>query len=124
MLINLFIGAWLSISPLPGQSDTTSVVLVEWWHTADKTITFDIELYSITDSTKDYVIYDIIKIDSIINTSGFIERPVNTYLYGLVTEKIPYKTMMYCTARGYGTEYFYHYGKTDVIKTPGVELRK
>ena len=121
---SLFVGAWLSISPLPGQSDTTSVVIVEWWAGVGKVHTNDISIYTITDSIKNYKIYEIAELDSIVELDGFVEKPKNTYLYRLVVEKIPYKKFMYCTAKGYGTDYFYHYGFTpNNIKTPMVEIR-
>lgn len=109
-MLNLFIGAWLSISSLPGQSDTSSVVLVEWYKDMNLTTAYDLSLYSITDSSRYYAVYDIFKVDSIIATDGFIEKPKNTFLFALVTEKLPYKKFLYCAVKGYGVDYFYHYG--------------
>ena len=104
-MINFFIGAWLSIGSLQGQSDTTSVVLVEWWHTTDITIAQDIARYTITDSIRNYQIYGVERIYSVLE--GI---PEVTYLLGLTTERLPYKTFMYCIVEDYGVDYFYHWG--------------
>ena len=118
-MLNFFIGAWISISPFQGQSDTTSVILAEWYYQTDTTIAYDISNYTITDSTRDFIIYSLEKIDSVPEGNCPI-----TYLVGLVTEKIPYKTFLYCTAKGYGTDYFYNYGFVpNKIQTPNLELR-
>jgi len=104
-MISFFIGAWLSMSSLPGQSDTTSVVLVEWWYTSDINIASDITRYSIVDSIKEYKIYSAYRV-------YFVREgiPVTTYLFGLIIEKIPHKTFLYCVVEDYETDYFYHWG--------------
>lgn len=119
-MINFFIGAWLSIVSLPGQSDTTSVVLVEWWHTTNIDTALDITRYSITDSVKDYKIYSVYRVFYV--PEGI---PAVTYLVGLVIEKIPYRTFLYCSARDYGIDYFYHWGFSFIPGKPiGVGIRK
>lgn len=103
-------GAWLSISPLQGQSDTTSVVVIEWWSGVGVSWTNDIAKYTITDSVINYKTYSLTRIDSIVEADGYVIKPKNTYLYTLVTEKLPHKKFLYCIVQGYGVDYFYHYG--------------
>ena len=86
----------------------------------DTTIAYNISTYSITDSIKDLMIYSLEKIDSVPEGNCPI-----TYLVGLVVEKIPYKTFLYCTAKGFGTDYFYHYGfLPNKLPHPVVGLKK
>jgi len=119
-MINFFIGCWFSISPLAGQSDTTSVLLVEWWHQTDINIASDISIYSISDSIRNYKIYNIYRVYVV--PEGI---PKNTYLFALVIEKIPYKTFCYCKVKGYDTNYFYHWGfLPNKIPTPKVQMKR
>ena len=118
-MINFFIGAWISISPFQGQSDTTSVILAEWYYQTDTTIAYDVSRYTITDSVRDYRVYSLSKIDSVPEGNCAI-----TYLVGLVVEKIPHKTFLYCTVKDYGTDYFYHYGYLWRAEKPITYLRK
>lgn len=123
-MLSLLVGAWLSISPIQGQSDTTSVVVIEWWHTISQDSTFDINLYTITDSVKIYKKYAIIKIDSLLDSEGWAV-PNHTYLYGLITERLPYKKMLYCFTEKYGYDYFYNWGFVpNIIPTPTTGLGK
>lgn len=86
-MLRLLIGAWLTISPVQGQSDTTSTVLVEYSETMHIDGLLDVNNYRVTDSIRDYKIYRIgivQKIDGI--------QTKDTSVVALITERLPYRT--------------------------------
>ncbi len=109
-MLSLLVGAWLSISPLEGQTDTTSVVVIEWWHDVNKDSVFNMDYYTVTDSVRDYKIYAIYEIDSLLNISNTTgdslwDVPINTYLFGLIVEKVPCMAEMYCWTKTHGYDF-------------------
>lgn len=130
-MLPLFIGAWLTISPLSVQSDTTSVILLEFSETMSIEGLLNVSNYQITDSIKNYRIFSI----GIVKSIDGIQTK-DTSLIALVSGRLPYRTEFWVIVTGVKDKagnligdknkaWFYFDGfRPNRIPTPSVMLNK
>lgn len=130
-MLNLLIGAWITISVFAQQTDTTSMVLLEFSETMSIEDLLDVSNYKITSEGTEYKIYKI----GIVNKIEDI-TPKDTSMVVLITERLPYKKEFFVTVENvkdkagnkigeHNKAWFYFNGfAPSKLETPRVDLKK
>lgn len=130
-MLNLLLGAWLTISILPQQSDTTSVILVKFSETMSIEGLLDVSNYKITSEGTEYKIYKIGVVNKIDDVT-----PKDTSMVALITERLPYRKEFLVAVKNVkdkagnvigakNTAWFYFNGfAPNKVAIPTIELKK